>query len=300
MNLLFYFDLLIENPSFNELIINSNKSVLLISELKTELVANHYSDIDILKKDIQKFSYENSIRLDAKSPSCGGEFRYKNCFFRWHTVIAPISKSGPIFAVRMHKFDSYEPEDFGIDKTTLDSFDMSSPMLFAGPTFSGKTTLMMSILKKYFDRQRVFIMDSTEELNAESPYWFKLGEGQTAIGENRKVSLNDAFNESLRLSPDKYVFGELRKEEGISFYKSLLTGHGGSFTSFHCDRIEYVFTRLSSLCGVKETKLIEAFSSSNPYIYILKRPPNRLKSVYRFVNNQWEELLLLTENSSKE
>ena len=228
MNLLFYFDLLIAEDDFNEVIINSIKSILMISDTQMKQLDRPFSSIEELQVISQKFCYSQKLRLDPKSPSCGAELVYKNRLFRWHTVIEPIASDGPIFSLRLHKFEKLRIEDFIKDDRFFNNFDHSVPILFSGPTGSGKTSFLNAYLRAFLEDRRVFILDSTQELKFDNPYWFNLGEGQVRIGDNEKITLSQAFEESLRLFPDRFVFGELRKKEGTSYYKSLFTGHAGS------------------------------------------------------------------------
>ena len=251
MNLLYYFDLLISDDDFNEVIINSIKSILMISDTKMKQLDRPFSSIEELQVIIQKFCYSQKLRLDPKSPSCGAELVYKNRLFRWHTVIEPIASDGPIFSLRLHKFEKLRIEDFIKDDRFFNNFDHSVPILFSGPTGSGKTSFLNAYLRAFLEDRRVFILDSTQELKFDNPYWFNLGEGQVRIGDNEKITLSQAFEESLRLFPDRFVFGELRKKEGTSYYKSLFTGHAGSISTIHCDDISLLMNRLSILCEVE-------------------------------------------------
>ena len=72
MDLLFYFDLLLKHEDFHELLINSTKAVLLISDSCTKLFDNRFHSIEELRLAIQKFCYSQKLRLDPKLPSCGG------------------------------------------------------------------------------------------------------------------------------------------------------------------------------------------------------------------------------------
>ena len=78
MNLLFYFDLLIEQKNYQELIINSTRSIILISDKNSSLYSASYPCINQLKKDIQEFCYDNLLRLDPKNPSSGGDYFHNN------------------------------------------------------------------------------------------------------------------------------------------------------------------------------------------------------------------------------
>ena len=295
MDLLFYFNLLLQEKDLTEIIINSTKSILLISNSHTRLYTNPFNSSDDLRVIIQKFCYSQKLRLDPKSPSCGGELRYKTRLFRWHTVIEPIASEGPIFSIRLHNFEHLTITNFIADTSFFNDFNHQAPILFAGPTGSGKTSFLSAYIRAFLVNQRVFILDSTQELKFDNPFWFNLGEGQARVGEEAKVSLSEAFEESLRLFPDRFIFGELRKKEGQSFYRSLFTGHKGSISTMHCDDITLIIERLASLCDVSTGELTDLFNRLNPVVFMLKRPPNRLRGAYRFCNNQWEELLLFTK-----
>ena len=65
--------------------------------------------------------------------------------------------------------------------------------------------------------QRVFILDSTQELKFDNPFWFNLGEDKPEL-RRVKVSLSEALR-SLRLFPDRFIWRA--KKEGRTILLSI-------------------------------------------------------------------------------
>ena len=53
------------------------------------------------------------------------------------------------------------------------------------------------------------------------------------IRDRAKVTPSDLIHSSMRMNPDRVLLAELRGAESYDYLKLLLSGHGGSITSWH-------------------------------------------------------------------
>ena len=72
------------------------------------------------------------------------------------------------------------------------------------------------------------------ELHFRAPTGSGLVAVKGELGEAH-VTSNELLQASLRLRPDRIVFGELRGAESVSFLRAINTGHPGSFSTIHAN-----------------------------------------------------------------
>jgi pilus assembly protein CpaF len=198
--------------------------------------------------DLHMFATDQNKRLDALNPSCGGSLGGGD--FRWHAIIPPMSPL-PSLAVRRHRFDQLEISDFGLRGEVLrdlqDAMSRDLPILVAGATGSGKTSLLMAMLRSHSLKERVVVLEQFDELPMLTPLWQKL----LTVPSNRQgvgaLGCAQIFSEALRIRPDRIVIGEIRREEAEVFLESLTAGHRGTWATIHAGDIEEVVTRLAYL-----------------------------------------------------
>ena len=139
--------------------------------------------------------------------------------------------------------------EFGIDKLMVPKSTLSGLMqsieypsgvvLISGPTGSGKTTTLYSLLCK-IDRTRKKI------ITLEDPVEYVIhGISQVRVGP--KVSFADALRAVLRQDPDVILVGEIRDEETASLaFRAAATGHL-VLSTVHANSAADVIGRLENL-----------------------------------------------------
>jgi len=114
-------------------------------------------------------------------------------------------------------------------------------VLVTGPTGSGKTTTLYSILKEV-SKPHLNI------LTAEDPVEYELdGVGQVQIKENIGFDFGRALRSFLRQDPEIILVGEMRDKETVDIgLKAALTGHL-VFSTLHTNDAPSTITRLQNM-----------------------------------------------------
>ena len=116
-------------------------------------------------------------------------------------------------------------------------------ILISGGTNSGKTTLTNAIIKKmaeYAPNDSFFIVEDNAELQCKARYAEML-----TIKTEQAMS---AIKLSLRSSPDRIIFGEIRDGEVLwALLDAFNTGHPGGCSTIHANSAEGTFLRMKML-----------------------------------------------------
>ncbi|WP_426000156.1 P-type conjugative transfer ATPase TrbB [Caulobacter sp. DWR1-3-2b1] len=115
-------------------------------------------------------------------------------------------------------------------------------ILVAGPTSSGKTTLVNALLAEVAKSgDRVILAEDLRELQCAAP-------NQVALRTRDGVaSLSDLVRSSLRLRPDRIIIGEVRGAEALDLIKAWGTGHPGGVGTLHAGSSLGALLRLEQL-----------------------------------------------------
>ena len=115
-------------------------------------------------------------------------------------------------------------------------------ILVAGPTSSGKTTLVNALLAEVAKTgDRVIIAEDLRELQCAA-------QNQVALRTRDGVaSLSDLVRSSLRLRPDRIIIGEVRGAEALDLIKAWGTGHPGGVGTLHAGSSLGALLRLEQL-----------------------------------------------------
>lgn len=114
-------------------------------------------------------------------------------------------------------------------------------LLVTGPTGSGKTTTLYSILS-HLNSERVNIMTLEDPVEYELPLV-----RQTSIGETSRIDFADGVRSLLRQDPDIILVGEIRDQEtAIMAFRAAMTGHQ-VFSTLHTNSAVRSIPRLLDL-----------------------------------------------------
>ena len=137
----------------------------------------------------------------------------------------------------------YSPEGIGLSGENLKNIlkVISQPqglVLISGPTSSGKTSTLYTILK-YIQNSQINIM------TIEDPIEYKIaGINQIEVNENTGLSFERGLKSILRMDPDKIMIGEIRNKETAHIAISAsISGHT-VFSTIHTENSPAVVGRL--------------------------------------------------------
>ncbi|MBS6610606.1 MULTISPECIES: GspE/PulE family protein [Peptoniphilus] len=120
---------------------------------------------------------------------------------------------------------SYTPEGIGLSGENLDKVmnlisQPSGLILCCGPTSSGKTSSLYTILRK-------IQKDDINIMTIEDPIEYKIdGINQIEVNPNTGLTFEKGLKAILRMDPDKVMIGEIRNEDTAHIaISSSITGH---------------------------------------------------------------------------
>ena len=122
-------------------------------------------------------------------------------------------------------------------------------ILIAGPTASGKTTMLNSLSLFIRPELKIITIEDTPELRLPLENWVaqvaRTGFGVEGAGGKKvgEITLFDLLRASLRQRPDLIIVGEVRGQEAYVLFQQIATGHPG-LSTIHAESMEAVINRL--------------------------------------------------------
>lgn len=125
-------------------------------------------------------------------------------------------------------------------------------LLISGGTADGKTTLLRALLGTLTSETRLVTIEDTYELNLDQ---YPLRHRDVVAYQAREPNTEGAgeipqaelVRWALRMSPDRVIVGELRKDEFIPMCNAMNQGLDGSMATLHASSSEQVVERLINL-----------------------------------------------------
>jgi len=122
-------------------------------------------------------------------------------------------------------------------------------ILVAGGAGAGKTTFLRVLAGIFGEDERIVTIEDQAELHLwrELPDCISL-EGRPPNTEGKgAITIQMLVHESLRMSPDRIVIGEVRGGEALDLLDAMNTGHPGSICTIHADSPRETLPRLVRL-----------------------------------------------------
>ena len=211
--------------------LDKNIMALVISRIKV------ISNLDISEKRIPQDG-RTQIKISKKTLDI--RVSILPTFYGERVVMRILMQSEDILSLEELGFSSQVRD--GLDKVLHNSYGM---ILVTGPTGSGKSTTLHSLLHKIQSEEQNII-------TIEDPVEYK-SNNISQIQVNAKVGLTFAsgLRSILRQDPDIIMLGEIRDEETASIsIQAALTGHL-LFSTLHTNRAPAAITRLIDM-GVEK------------------------------------------------
>jgi type IV secretion system protein TrbB len=113
-------------------------------------------------------------------------------------------------------------------------------VVVSGGTGTGKTTLLRALLAEVADRERLVVIEDTPELAVP-------GDNVVQLQTTLNVDLAALLRQTLRLTPDRIVLGEVRGPEALELVRAMNTGHDGTLCTLHSNGAGEALRRLHTL-----------------------------------------------------
>lgn len=137
--------------------------------------------------------------------------------------------------------DLLENKRFG--QFFIEAVKVDKNISIVGETGSGKTTFSKMLCQSIPQHESIITIEDARELFLPNHEYVvhltysKGGQGQA------KVAPSDLIHSTMRMNPDRVLLAELRGAESYDYLKLLLSGHGGSITSWHAGSPEEAIGR---------------------------------------------------------
>jgi pilus assembly protein CpaF len=137
-------------------------------------------------------------------------------------------------------------EDYLVDSEWDWEELVNQSILITGATGSGKTTLLELLMARIPTSERILVIEDIPEISARHPHAVSLCTRAANAEGAGHVTMGALVRESLRMSPDRIVLGEVRGAEVIDLLLALTAGHPG-LSSLHARTLGEVPERLTAL-----------------------------------------------------
>jgi Flp pilus assembly CpaF family ATPase len=214
------------------------------------------SDTELIEliRDLATRSGVEERRFDRGSPIVnfqlpGGE--------RVSAVMAVTAR--PSVSIRRHRFTTVslaELRENGTIDLALENFlkalvRAKRNVLVTGGTAIGKTTLLRGLASAIPTWERLVTIEDVFELGLGEdsdahPDVVALQAREPNIEGQGEISLSDLVWQSLRMSPDRVIVGEVRGPEVIPLTNAMSMGNDGSMGTLHASTSQGAFTKLAA------------------------------------------------------
>lgn len=246
---------LLANPELENININGcNQVFVRYADGRRERrapVAASDAELVGLIRDLAARSGVEERRFDRGSPIVnfslpGGE--------RASAVMAVTAR--PSLSIRRHRFTRVTLEDLAKKRTVdrgLHSFLTAmvrarKNVLITGGTTIGKTTMLRALAAAIPPWERLITIEDVFELGLgeHHPDVVAMQAREANVEGQGRITQSDLVWQSLRMSPDRVIVGEVRGPEVIPLTNAMSMGNDGSMGTVHCSSSAGVFTKLAA------------------------------------------------------
>lgn len=169
---------------------------------------------------------------------------------RCHIAVPPVAVDGPYITLRRFPPGVRPLDELACPADVANLLGLvaaGANLIVFGPTSTGKTSLLASLLATVAERERLVVVEEAAELPRLGPQMVRL-EGQPPnVDGVGAVTMAELVVAALRMRPDRLVVGEVRGPEAAALLQALTTGHRGSMSTLHADDATHALWRLEQL-----------------------------------------------------
>lgn len=169
---------------------------------------------------------------------------------RCHIAVPPVAVDGPYITLRRFPADVRQLDELAAPPEAAclrGLVAQRANLIVFGPTSTGKTSLLASLLAAVASSERLVVVEEAAELPRLGDGTVRL-EGQPPnVDGVGAVTMAELVVAALRMRPDRLVIGEVRGPEAAALLQALTTGHRGSVSTLHADDPSHALWRLEQL-----------------------------------------------------
>jgi pilus assembly protein CpaF len=255
-------DLLFEDESVTEVLINGPSTIYCERGGRLERVDRSFADEQVLMAAVQNLAEYVHRRIDDDHHSMDARLPEPDRF-RVHVIIPPVSRQGPCVSIRKFRKSNTSLE-WLISKGAMDEDSAAylrlmvgshRNLIVSGGTGAGKTSLLNALSAHLAPHERILVIEDSSELQLQQPHVLYLEAKPPKPDGKGAVTIRDLFVDSLRMRPDRIVVGEVRRGEALDMIQSMLTGHDGAMSTVHASNPLLALVRLETLCLMSDTHM---------------------------------------------
>ncbi|MCM8800507.1 MAG: CpaF family protein [Candidatus Omnitrophica bacterium] len=245
-------DKLLRDPEITEIMVNGPDNVYVERKGNIEFTGITFDDEQHLMYFIQKFLIPTRRRVDESYPYTDVALKDGS---RVNIIIPPLALNGPTVTIRKFLRNIKSAEDLiqlgTLDKRMADfliaSIKARINIIFSGATGAGKTTTV-NVLSSYIsENERIITIEDTAELVLSQRHVVRLETRQPNIEGKGEITIRDLFKNSLRMRPDRIIFGEIRGGEALDMLQAMCSGHRGALCVLHANSPQDVIYRIETM-----------------------------------------------------
>ena len=246
------FEDIMNDGEISEIMVNGPHQIYVEKSGRKILVGFKFSDDSELQEYIQQLYRSVGKKISNEIPYGDATFADGT---RLNAILPPVAKQGSILTVRKFMKTVTSIEDLvNWGTITEPAAELLTACIkgrlnifFSGGTGVGKTTTLQ-ILSSYIDsNERIIVIEDTSELRLVQDHIVSLE--TRAADENGRggVTLKDLIRNSLRMRPDRLIFGEARSAEVLDIINAMATGHDGCLGVIHGSSPYDVLARMETM-----------------------------------------------------
>lgn len=266
------------NSAFQEIIIHSEKNAQIIKAGTKENKALNSISREDFELAILVFSLKHNQNWNFKNPFCSFNVSLHSHTLRAtlvHSSCSPNSTSKIFF--RSINTNSPCLELFNLNNQLNQILpkliNEKANILISGATASGKTTFLRAMIKEIPEEEHIVVLEDTYEIINEKAHQTSM------LSDNECVNktLKDYCSYALRMTPDRFVIGEMRSLEVVPFILAMNTGHKGLMSTIHANscadalsRVALLFSLYSQNQDISFSLITKLITKSIDYVIHLK------------------------------
>jgi pilus assembly protein CpaF len=248
-------DALLRDPRTTDVLVGGGGVVWVDRGAGLERTTTRLPDEAAVRRLAQRLALAAGRRLDDASPCVDGWLA--DAGVRVHAVLAPVAADGTCLSLRVLRPAAHDLAALRgggtLDRTAeallRAVLAARLALLVSGGTGAGKTTLLNALLGEVDPRERIVLVEDSEELRPRHPHVIRLVARPANIEGAGGVTLRDLVRHALRMRPDRLVVGEVRGAEVCDLLAALNTGHDGGAGTVHANSAREVPARLEALAA---------------------------------------------------
>ncbi|WP_127533908.1 ATPase, T2SS/T4P/T4SS family [Paenibacillus kobensis] len=157
------------------------------------------------------------------------------------------------YTVQVFRLDAlcrpgYETMNASVRSLLLQALQARFNLVIIGPTNSGKTHLMKSLIAELPDEERIVTLENRFEMMIHRDFPGKNAVEYEFDEDDAAHRSAQAFKLALRQSPQRIVHAEIRDQDANIYVRACTRGHEGSMTTVHANTLEDVPEAVSDMC----------------------------------------------------